>query len=264
MESWEAIAISQALRLGQFWHACNMPLTAHRHVNGKPLKIGINWRKFVPFHPLDLQKTGFFKSVLSRNVAFGMEWTRHQLAPAMPGQKIVDRAVAGRVPDGLFVGRLEIMDVQHFASPGGLGKTPQQGLFLSQRHVLAFAPAARLRLESFDAAVVVGHVRPVHCAQRNPHCIRNRRLRHPAFTQQYHLNALPLSLGHFPVQRRLQLPNLAFRAFDHPSLPKQMATGNHTISLAGGTELPQTRRFNQLWKWYYTQDKLYLICYRID
>src|SRR5271163_3964373 len=57
MESWEAIAIFQALRLGQFWHACNMPLTAHRHVNGKPLKIGINWRKFVPFHPLDLQKT---------------------------------------------------------------------------------------------------------------------------------------------------------------------------------------------------------------
>src|SRR5271156_6207568 len=53
-------------------------------------------------------------------------------------------------------------------------------------------------------------------------CIRNRRLRHPAFTQQYHLNALPLSLGHFPMQCRLQLPNLAFRAFDHPSLPKQM------------------------------------------
>ena len=29
-----------------------------------------------------------------------------------------------------------------------------------------------------------------------------------------------------------------------------MATVNHTISLAGGTKLPQTRRFNQLWKWY--------------
>src|SRR5277367_4633233 len=85
----------------------------------------------------------------------------------MPGQKIVDRAVAGRVPDGHFVGRLEIVDVQHFARPGGLGKTPQQGPFLNQRHVLAFAPAARLRLESFDAAVVVGHVRPVHRAQRN-------------------------------------------------------------------------------------------------
>jgi hypothetical protein len=39
-----------------------------------------------------------------------MERTRHQLAPAMPGQKIVDRAVAGLVPDGLFVGRLEIVD----------------------------------------------------------------------------------------------------------------------------------------------------------
>jgi hypothetical protein len=52
------------------------------------------------------------------------------------------------------------------------------------------------------------------------------------------------------MQCRFQLANLAFRAFDHPSLPKQMATGNHTISLAGGTELPQTRRFNQLWKWY--------------
>src|SRR5271154_2542679 len=65
MESWEAIAISQALRLGQFWHACNMPLTAHRYVNVKPLKIGINWRKFVPFHPLDLQKTDFCLSVAS-------------------------------------------------------------------------------------------------------------------------------------------------------------------------------------------------------
>src|SRR5271163_2823502 len=69
MESWEAIAISQALRLGQFWHACNMPLTAHRHVNGKPLKIGINWRKFVPFHPLDLQKTEKTKPVSTRSRA---------------------------------------------------------------------------------------------------------------------------------------------------------------------------------------------------
>ena len=33
-----------------------------------------------------------------------------------------------------------------------------------------------------------------------------------------------------------------------------MATGNHTISLAGGTELPQTRRFDQLWKWYYSPE----------
>src|ERR1700681_4255061 len=76
-------------------------------------------------------KRRFFKSVLSRDVAFGMERTRHQLAPAMPGQKIVDRAVAGLVPDGLFVGRLEIVDVQQFTCPGSLGKTRQQDLFIS-------------------------------------------------------------------------------------------------------------------------------------
>jgi hypothetical protein len=67
----------------------------------------------------------FFKGVLSRDVAFGMKRTRHQLAPAVPDQKIVDRTVAGLVPDGLLVGRLEIVDVQHFARPGGLGKTRQ-------------------------------------------------------------------------------------------------------------------------------------------
>jgi hypothetical protein len=37
----------------------------------------------------------------------------------------------------VFVGHLEIVDVQQFARPGGLGKMPQQGLFLSQGHVLA-------------------------------------------------------------------------------------------------------------------------------
>src|SRR5260221_13291535 len=72
----------------------------------------------------------FFKSVLSREVALGMERTWHQLTPAMPVQKIVDRAVAGRMPDRLLIGRLEIMDVQHLARPGGLGKARQQSLFL--------------------------------------------------------------------------------------------------------------------------------------
>src|ERR1700730_4825475 len=43
------------------------------------------------------EKRFFLKIVLSREIAFGMERTRHQLAPAMPGQKIVDRAVAGVV-----------------------------------------------------------------------------------------------------------------------------------------------------------------------
>ena len=83
----------------------------------------------------------------------------------MLGQKIIDCALAGFVPDRLFVGRLEIVDVQHFAGSGGLGKARQQGLFLSLRHVLALAPATWSRLERLESAVVIGHVRPVHRAQ---------------------------------------------------------------------------------------------------
>src|SRR5271165_812699 len=157
----------------------------------------------------------FFKSFLSRDVALGMKWTRHQLAPAVPNQKIVDRAVAGRMPDRLFIGRLEIVDIQHLARPGGLGKTRQQSLLPGKRHVLALAAADRLRLERLDPAVVIGHVGAVHGAQRNSHRRRDRRLRHPALAQQYHLDALTLCRWDFPPQRRLQFPYLAFAAFDH-------------------------------------------------
>src|SRR6266404_3386964 len=69
-----------------------------------------------------LGKPFFFKRVLSRDVAFGMKRTRHQLAPAMPSQKIINCAVAGVVPDGFLICRLEIVDVQHLAGPGGFGK----------------------------------------------------------------------------------------------------------------------------------------------
>src|SRR5580658_2280749 len=160
-------------------------------------------------------KAVFFKSFLSRDVALGMKWTRHQLAPAVPSQKIVDRAVAGRMPDRLFIGRLEIVDIQHLARPGGLGKTRQQSLLPGKRHVLALAAADRLRLERLDPAVVIGHVGAVHGAQRNSHRRRDRRLRHPALAQQYHLDALTLCRWEFPPQRRLQFPYLAFAAFDH-------------------------------------------------
>src|SRR6516164_8961140 len=84
-----------------------------------------------------------------------MKRTRHQFAPAMPGQKVIDRAVAGPVPNGLLIGRLEIVDVQHLSGPGGLGEARQQGLLLSHRHVLALASAARLGLERLDPAVVI-------------------------------------------------------------------------------------------------------------
>src|SRR3984893_6407044 len=80
---------------------------------------------------------------------------RHQLAPAVPGQKIIDRALAGFVPDGLFVSRLEIVNVQHFAGSGGLGKAHQQAFFLFQRHVLALASATGSRLERLDSAVAM-------------------------------------------------------------------------------------------------------------
>src|ERR1700758_4928212 len=145
---------------------------------------------------------------------------------------------------------LEIVDVQHLARTGSLGKAHQQSLSPGQRHVLALTAADRFRLQRLDPAAVIGHVGAVHGAQRYTHRLRDRGLGHSALAQQYHLNALPLSLRHFPMQRRLQLPNLALRAFDHPSPPKQMARWNHKISLPSGTKLPQTPRFNQLWKRY--------------
>src|SRR5947209_936821 len=40
---------------------------------------------------------------------------------------------------------------------------------------------------------------------------------HPALAQQYHLNALTLCRRNFPVQHRLQLPDLGLAAFDHLS-----------------------------------------------
>src|SRR5258707_13835943 len=53
----------------------------------------------------------FFEGILCRAVTVGMKRTRHQLAPAMPVQQIVDYAVAGLVANGLFIGHLEIVDV---------------------------------------------------------------------------------------------------------------------------------------------------------
>lgn len=60
-----------------------------------------------------------------------LKQSRHQPAPAVPSQEIIDCTLAG-VPDGLFVGRPEIMDVQHFACSGGLGQARQQAFSSSQ------------------------------------------------------------------------------------------------------------------------------------
>src|SRR5262249_13594169 len=185
-----------------------------------------------------------------------MKRTRHQFAPAMPGQKVIDRAVAGSVPDGLLIGRLEIVDVQHLSGPGGLGEARQQGLLLGHRHVLALASAARLGLERLDPAVVIGHVRPVHRAQRDTHGRCNRRLRHPALAQQYHLHALTLHGGNFPAQRCLQLPDLGLATFDH-LFPLRIRwseritpCSSKTIPFSRIRNQHKNRRFNQLWKRY--------------
>jgi hypothetical protein len=174
----------------------------------------------------------FFKSFLGFEVTVRMKRTRHQLAPAMTIEKIIDCAVAGLPADRLLIGLLEVVDVQHLAGAGGFGKARQQGLLLCHRHVLAPPSAARLRLERFEAAMVVGHVRAIDRAQRNAHRRGDRRLRHPAFTQQYHLDASALRLGYFPAQRRFQLLNLPFAAFAHPFPPNQFIRGKHIAAIA--------------------------------
>jgi hypothetical protein len=45
----------------------------------------------------------FFKILLGGEIALRMKRTRHQLAPAVPPQKVVDGAVARLVPDRLFI-----------------------------------------------------------------------------------------------------------------------------------------------------------------
>src|SRR6516165_720061 len=159
----------------------------------------------------------FFKSILRREVALGMKRTRYQLTPAVSVQQVVNRAVAGWVPDRFLVGRLKIMDVQHLADACRFGKARQQDLLFGQPHVFVLASAVRLWFERLDATVVIGHVRPVHRAQRHTHRIRNRGLRHSALTQQYHLDALTLRRRYLPPQRSLQPPHLGFAAFHHLS-----------------------------------------------
>jgi len=88
-------------------------------------------------------------------------------------------------------------------------------------HVLALT--YRLRLKRLDPAVVKGHVRAVHGAQRNPHRFRKGRLGHTALAQQHHLDALALRLRDFPAQGRFQFPNLLLRAVDHLFPPNQIA-----------------------------------------
>jgi hypothetical protein len=49
-------------------------------------------------------------------------------------------------------------------------------------------------------------------------------------SKQHHLDALALRGRKLPSQRCFQPPHLRFAAFDHPFLPNQMVTANHTSS----------------------------------
>ena len=57
---------------------------------------------------------------------------------------------------------------------------------------------------------------------------RADKLRHPALTQQHHLDALTLRDRYLLSQRSFQPPHLGFAAFDHLFAPNQMAQTNHT------------------------------------
>src|SRR5271157_359827 len=187
-----------------------------------------------------------------------MKRTWHQLAPAVPVQQVIDRAFAGGMPDAFLVSRLEIMDVEHLAGSGCFGKPCEQGLFFGQRHVLMFASTIRLGHERLDAAVAISHVRAVHRAQRYAHRSRDRRLRHPAFTQQHHLDALALGGRYLPPQRSSQPPHLGLVAFDH-LLPPNQARWPSESHLSGEKQAgrasrrldsPESSRFNPSWSWY--------------
>src|SRR5499433_1634258 len=168
-----------------------------------------------------------------------MKRTRHQFAPAMPGQKVIDRAVAGSVPDGLLIGHLEIMDVQHLSGPAALAKRASKAFSSVTAMFSRWRPPLGLGLSAL---------------------ICNRRLRHPALAQQYHLDALTLHGGNFPAQRRLQLPDLGLAAFDH--LFPLRIRWSERITPCSSKTIPFSRirnqrknpRFNQLWKRY--QDPL--------
>ena len=106
-----------------------------------------------------------------------MERTRHQLAPAVPGQKIDTVLLLVACPIA-FSGRLEIADVQQPAGARRLGKARKQGL-LSEPSCSRAASAVRLGLGRLDAAPVVSHVRRFTVLSETP-MARQSHPGHPA------------------------------------------------------------------------------------
>src|SRR6516164_8743376 len=136
-----------------------------------------------------------------------MKGTRHQLAPIMVGQKIVDRAVACWVPDRLFIGCFQVVNVQELSGACRFGKLLEKSLLLFQRHIFSYSPAARLWLQRVDPTVVVGHMRSIFA---------NLRLGFPIFPQQHHLDPLSNDRVALALQRLFQALYLVLVALDHP------------------------------------------------
>ena len=94
-------------------------------------------------------------------------------------------------------------------APAALAKRASKAFSSSKVMFSRLRPPLGLGLSASSPYVVVGHVRPVHRAQRHAHCRGNQRLRHPALAQQHHLDALTLLGRYFPSQCCFQPPDLA-------------------------------------------------------
>src|SRR4029077_19586785 len=161
-----------------------------------------------------------------------MKRTRHQLAPAVPVQQVIDRAVAGPMPDRFLVGRLEIVDVQHLAGAGCFGKARQQSLLLGQRHVLVFATAIRPRL------AIAGCVIPL---SRNSTIWMRWRCAAGIFHRSAVFSRRTSALLHLTIC----LPRIRWRK---RITPRPRKTIRQAVYAA---YLPRNSRFKPFWRWYY-------------
>src|SRR5215475_11748011 len=178
-------------------------------------------------------ETFFFKVFLRLQIPVRMKRTRHQLAPVMAGQKIVDRAVACWVPDRLFIGCFHVVNIQELSGACRFGKLLEKSLLLFQRHIFSYSTAARLGFQRVDPTIVVGHMRSIDRAQRYTRQFANLRLGFPIFPQQYHLDTLSNDRVGLALQRLLQALYLVLVALDHP-LPLANQSDGLTESHSGG------------------------------
>ena len=175
----------------------------------------------------------------------------------MAGQKIVDRAVACWVPDRLFIGCFQVVNIQELSGACRFGKLLEKSLLLFQRHIFSYSPAARLWFQRVDPTIVVGHMRSIDCAQRYTRQFANLRLGFPIFPQQYHLNTLSNDRVSLALQRLFQALYLVLVALDHP-LPlanqsdglNESHSGGSGEPPSGGRMLTPLFRFKPVWKWY--------------